>query len=118
MSKHTPGPWTACFSKACGVITGFHIAAQKHGSTVPVVEAEVRFAPSRSAVEIEANARLIAAAPEMLEALRLIADYAQEQITDLGAIIQEGGEWSDWGHANSRRWNLVLSAIAKAEGHE
>lgn len=101
MSAHTPGPWTARLSKACGIVTGFHIAASPHGSTLPVVEAEQRFSVTRKPEQIEANANLIAAAPELLAALRLlVADVAGYEA------------WQRPCHA----LDVARFAIAKAEG--
>lgn len=62
MSKHTPGPWeleiiTSAYVTACD---GTHIADVHHGST------------ATAKAEGSANARLIAAAPELLEALEFV----------------------------------------------
>lgn len=57
MSKHTPGPW---------VIINHQIGGADGK------EVGNAFAPGRPAVEQEANARLIAAAPDLLEALESI----------------------------------------------
>lgn len=101
MSAHTPGPWKSHPSL--------------HGSQYRSVQ--IGADETYSTLEVEpADAYLIAASPDMYAALRSIADYAQEQITDLFAHIQEGGEWLDSDRANLSRWNGVLSAIAKAEG--
>lgn len=60
-SKHTDGPWTACFLTVCGEVEGFHISGRPYGSTAPICEARYAgFAP-----QLEANARLIAAAPDL-----------------------------------------------------
>ena len=61
MSKHTPGPWSV------GNPTGFRN--------------QISIEPAIGCVygagdEIAANARLIASAPDMLEALEAIADFA------------------------------------------
>lgn len=59
---HTPGPWETSHDGHGGIYVG-----DKNGR-------QVGFVSLRS--EQEANARLIAAAPELLEALRdLLADY-------------------------------------------
>ncbi len=82
--KHTPGPWNF---DAYGEV--FHISnngfvASVYGKT-----------------ENEANARLIAAAPELLEALRLA-----EQV-----LLDEYGPEFTHPHAD-----IIRLAIAKAEG--
>lgn len=85
--------------------SGFHIAASPHGSTKPLCElgSGEAFDPT----EIEANARLIAAAPEMLHTLKYAEDILQAaasdgrkpSIKDLNDIIE-----------------VVRLTIAKAEG--
>ena len=66
--------------------------------------------------DAEANARLIAAAPLMLAALREIAVIAEQNVHDLCAIVQEGGVLSAVDKMELRRWQSVGEAIAKAEG--
>lgn len=70
------------------------IAKLPHGSTV------------RGYEEATANARLIAAAPDMLESLRVALDYIE---TTLAETSQEA-------HNKGRAEDVVRSAIAKAEG--
>lgn len=83
-AQHTPGPWTFGYTGASGYCiygAGQHIAIsilyKKDGG--------------------EANARLIAAAPELLEALRLCAGFAEA-----------------YGQPETR--DQVRAAIAKATG--
>ena len=64
--KHTPGPWK--------VITGAVYTAQSTGKVVPIASMDREAGNGTSLVEREANARLIAAAPELLKALEEIAD--------------------------------------------
>lgn len=84
MSKHTPGPWhyykCQCKNPVCNQHT---ISVQ------------------RSVGFEEADARLIAAAPEMLEALR--------------AMLEVWGEDSAYGHASAEK---ARAAIAKVEGEK
>ena len=68
MSKHTPGPWRVDGSAIIG--------KEPPGDGVCVVPL-IWYGPERRA-EIEANARLIAAAPEMLEALECLASEVYE----------------------------------------
>lgn len=87
MSEHTKGPWT--------------VHPIKSWVTDPTGEAVCGMlwpTYSRTEEETLANARLIAAAPEMLEALKNI-ENDDERIP-------------------SSAWNLVRSAIAKATGKE
>jgi len=64
MSKYTPGPWSA----------------KKHTDTkgLTVSAGGNSIASVRLRDEAEANARLIAAAPELLEALRLLRESCTE----------------------------------------
>jgi hypothetical protein len=63
-SKYTPGPWSADECRS-----GFAVYAYKSGDVVVRTEDEEgRY----GAIDNEANARLIAAAPELLEALQEI----------------------------------------------
>ena len=104
-ATHTPGPWTVCkiaegFRQIIGVTTdggknGFLIAIE------PASEQDM------------ADAHLIAAAPDLLAALKGIAQFAQMQVEDLAAEAQEGGVLA---RVELREWSAVLSAIAKAEG--
>jgi len=95
---HTPGPWQVIEDNHDDYEEG-HIAieADEAGRDVAVVvstnpESQVDLSP-----EEWANARLIAAAPELLEALRLLVMLDQSSIDD-----------GDWQRARA--------AIAKAEG--
>lgn len=69
MSAHTPGPWLA---HACR--HGWYIASTSEPSVViDTADAEGRY----GAIAREADAKLIAAAPDLYEALRQIAsDYS------------------------------------------
>lgn len=71
MNKHTPGPWRATnFSS----VVGCPITAQPDKTKNTVVIAGVHGAAGDDyRAEVEANARLIAAAPDMAEALRKAA---------------------------------------------
>jgi hypothetical protein len=95
MTKHTPGPWEF---------------DDKHSSGFPLLclyAADNRnpFHGSRSDDEQNANARLIAAAPELLEALRAITDQL-ERIGD--TRYDKDGQYID----------AARAAIAKATGEQ
>jgi hypothetical protein len=99
MSKHTPGPWTKDVSRIFGMTKyGERSVAQIHA---------LRDYSGREPDlfdETDANMRLIAAAPEILEALKqgveqLEADYQETPLDGHGALI--------------RKFRTV---IAKAEG--
>lgn len=63
-SKHTPGPW--CIKDHRNVSEGFTIAAPRAND--PFYDGIAHL------VDVEADARLIAAAPDLLEALRELTD--------------------------------------------
>lgn len=85
MSKHTPGPWVASLTLGYG-------EAGEHGIPIAREKDDLLVAHVYGA----ANARLIAAAPDLLEALELVVDITER--AGLGAVL------------NAR------AAIAKAKG--
>ena len=90
MSKHTPGPWQVGHFDS-------NMICDSDGANrgcAPIARVE------GTAAERRANARLIAAAPELLEALRGLLDPA----------TNEDGEWYRQAREAAR------AAIAKAEG--
>lgn len=84
MTAHTPGPWAVEDARRV-------LGSTDYGRSV-----------MRDA-EVEANARLIAAAPDMLAALR--------RLLDCPALRLEGHEYED-----ELAIDLARHAIAKAEG--
>jgi hypothetical protein len=73
MSKHTPGPWQfgtssegSFYKKNIAGADGYHVALTS----------------SRDDSEVDANARLISAAPELLEALRELHTIVNRAIHD------------------------------------
>ena len=72
-TKHTPGPWK--ITSATHPIIGWRITAND-GSVAGVHKA----GPRQSINECKANARLIAAAPELAEALRAL--YGTAKVVD------------------------------------
>ena len=69
MSKHTPGPW-----RIEGTNSGLFIAGAKPGYL-----AEMRDCGSG---DVAANARLIAAAPDLLDALALLVAGIENGVSD------------------------------------
>jgi len=96
MSKHTPGPWTACDNNGYSIwrITAPKYRAESASRTVAEVVGD--------SAETEANARLIVAAPEMLEALRMFLAY-----NDQGAPLH---------FDTDTMWAKARSVVAKIEG--
>ena len=69
MSKHTPGPWTACDNNGYSIwrITAAKYRAESESRTIAEVVGD--------SAETEANARLIAAATEMIDLLYRIRGH-------------------------------------------
>ena len=93
MSKHTPGPWTF-YASLPSTEPNWHIVTN---SSRMRVLANVHIEPGNATDH--ANARLIAAAPELLAAL-------QELLSEMG----------EFHNPNTEGWNMARAAIAKAEG--
>ncbi len=70
-AQHTPGPWNAATSASS--VVGWPIVAQS-GRPIANMTCVPKGFPNEEAInaEVLANARLIAAAPELLEALRTV----------------------------------------------
>jgi len=114
MPEHTPGPWEVAHYDGeewygCDVSVFARISSVNHRSVARIYGDGV-LAHNPNNAERDANARLIAAAPEMLEAL-------EKAVPWLGKMIADGG------HLNSvlpRACEIALdqaeAAISKARG--
>ena len=100
MSKHTPGPWEYMTGSRTGAPRGL----RAHGGNV------VNFGGISRACSPEgkANARLIAAAPELLYALAVLADAVEDD--------QAKAPMSKRLMSLPRALELAREALAKAEG--
>lgn len=98
-TKHTPAPWS--FVKRAG---DYEIEKERPYSLITRLEQQQFYA------ETEANAQLIAAAPELLEAL----EYALELVQRCAGNLEDDGEEQDHVYANVI--NPARVAIAKAKG--
>ena len=108
MSKHTPGPWE--FGR-CKQITGIRTIAGwfigRTGGRKPLLDiGEVYLFASQNEGEQEANARLIAAAPELLEACQSMDADLNDPGCWIGALMSP----------NPKTVDLIRAAIAKATG--
>jgi hypothetical protein len=103
MTKHTPGPWTIAKS-------GEHIAIRGNPQTTNMVNSDLaRCGGPKSWLdesEVEANASLIAAAPDLLAACREILRIARE----------EGGGKYDFAAGFLPAFIAADKAVDKAEG--
>lgn len=93
-AQHTQGPWRVARQNPSPTTGEWMIAGQKPGYL-----AEVRDCGSG---DVEANASLIAAAPELLEALELCRYHMYEHASN----TKDGA------------FDKLCAAIAKAKGHE
>jgi hypothetical protein len=118
-SKHTPGPFTAVEYS-----TGMHKyiphvdISGKDGQHVATV---ALCFPGYSGTdellaERQANAALIAAAPELLEALKAVRDIVDADAARLVASVGNGPEADNRLSAATSYIEQVDDAIAKAEG--
>ena len=73
-TQHTPGPWVFDLSKSWRPhrVSLCHFVGNDDADIAHIGE---NFSSNRSPAETIANARLIAAAPELLAALQAVADY-------------------------------------------
>ena len=107
-TQHTPGPWIIDSEGIITDLSGRVIAPLVHGHNVP----SLAFPRGSGQYQAEddggaANARLITAAPEMLDALRLA-------LTCLDAAAD--GRLEDVKDEIGGTANIVDAIIAKAEG--
>lgn len=100
MSKHTEGPWLYTDDQVVDEYGGTiaDASARRH---FPGVEGRAQEVEA----EIQANVRLMAAAPELLVALKDLADWC-DNIPDSAGVLDGFGDVMDEARA----------AIAKAEG--
>jgi hypothetical protein len=96
-TKHTPGPWNYAHGST-DLLT-------HDGDDVAYVDTAI---PNRSKSEQLANARLIAAAPDLLEALQILSETAG-RVAQGAAVIDERG-FNTLSHSIS----AALAAIDKA----
>ena len=100
MIKHTPGPWTVTRVSKSTILKDLYISASPERIARVVVPNT-----AQRIHEYEANARLIAAAPELLEALKE-ANAELEYLNDPKGFVSMRQE---------RIMEKARSAIAKAE---
>ena len=104
-TKHTPGGWIESIWGATPVFTGFHQGCYIQKSN----DEMVAFVTARDEDVGKANARLIAAAPELLEELELSSFRLGQILEVVTASNPEGRKIADQIIRNN-------AAIAKAVG--
>ncbi|TIM16229.1 MAG: hypothetical protein E5Y67_03280 [Mesorhizobium sp.] len=106
-AKHTPGPWfVGAQNDGLYIIDGPPSPAPYDGPIPREYGPNVIATPNWGVAEYEANARLIAAAPEMLAALKTVLD---DLMTFHDSTGQGERALSEEAHSK------LLTAIAKAE---
>ena len=105
--KHTPGPWYALPARA-----GFYIQAE-NDIIVDTADQNARY----GTIDDEANARLIAAAPELLEALKALHHAVCGETGFAEAVRNCSGIAYPWEPLDAADL-AARAAIAKAEGGE
>jgi len=107
---HTPGPWVTSDTKFAN---GIRTEVEAAGECGPICSCirTVNARKVRSWNEVDANAKLIAAAPELLDALKVFArEFGKEVDND----IEMNG--SDTVERVCFVWPIIKRAINKAEG--
>ena len=105
--KHTPGPLRL---KRAKNLSGDFAIADSEGHILAECYAAIRAHNERATEEAEANARLYVAAPELLEALRLLVD---RDTATVGSELRLNFE----AHGNALAALMgARAAIAKATG--
>lgn len=107
MSDHTPGPWevfgaSGIFPKRYPGIDSKSLSIVVFGAN----EESDQGIQGKTLEEAQANARLIAAAPDLLEALKLVNLHFQRN--------HSSGNFQ--GDDEHETWTAVRAAIAKTEG--
>jgi hypothetical protein len=106
MSEHTPGPWTSEFqgNSTWDILCSSDILTHERRSEIVAI-IEDRFGDNPRN-EHKANARLIAAAPDLLAACKALVEAMHRYEMDVDG---------DPTHAHRDMMNLANAAIAKAE---
>ncbi len=104
MGTHTPGPW-----KSEDTLSGAEVNSDTSGQWASIAWLEENRLGSRqvSSDEQRANARLVAAAPELLEALELFVDASLREVIVSGPHKRTEGE---------KVYASARAAIRKARG--
>lgn len=105
MSGHTPGPWSICLGSGCNVMTGVSkFWDDGHVTVIADCLPNYAFIDDRAPNDHRPNMHLIAAAPELLEALKGMVGLIQLIQSREPALV------------TNHRFIAAEEAIAKAEG--
>jgi len=107
MSNHTPGPWRVSHGKACGGGEYLNVIVPPIGPAMPPRAKFFEMPYGNTATETDlANANLIAAAPDMLEALEGILNSFHESVKTTASLDEFPA------------LKAVQAAINKAKGNQ
>jgi hypothetical protein len=113
MIEHTPGPWEVDYGGSVGHVKS--LANRESGKTPTVARYDIFPAGSALALRQKANANLIAAAPDLLNACRAAFDAIMKHCAQTGDVI-----WIDPPHqlafVHESVCERLRNVIAKAEG--
>lgn len=108
MSKHTPAPWVAVGTDIAEQADYIHLYGAD-GDEIGAING-----PQESE-RVQANAALIAAAPDLLAALKAARPVVNAIISAFGSVwVDTDGKQQDFG----ARLKAIDAAIAKAEGKQ
>ena len=117
-TKHTPGPWTIGYGRSYqnrGIFDGGEVDSYGNQNVRLINGLETRIACMEEAETwrpqktVNADARLIASAPELLEALRGLYAFCLNNIADMSEAN---------GHTGSVQMKAARCALGQAEGGE
>ena len=86
-TKFTKGPWNVNLMIFEDEVIDFHITDEKNGSLNAICCADEKHGTKRTDEELHANAYLIAAAPDLLEALKLCAGVCAGEGLNKSSLI-------------------------------
>lgn len=115
-TKHTPGPWAIeMHASIAGIDSGWTTVSSAKNPGLIIAECGVRILPDLMPKEqMQANARLIAAAPELLEAAKVLDSYFDDPESYLEAIEASGDTEETIIQVNVADWCKLRAAIEKA----
>jgi len=104
MTNYTPGPWAISPSKR-GIKTVYGRPGMDDSQLEPV-------RLLGEGINLQANARLIAAAPKLLEQLESLCAMAERA----RSILQSGPHGGNWGMLDTSKARAVITSITQSQG--
>ena len=113
MSNHTPGPWKSVWNSEEGLDVFAHIEDAR-GEWVAQLWSRVEEDLRQSPEETKANARLIAAAPKLLQIAEMV-----ERIIHLGNVAEDSDDaMEEWFESQEGLEELVSETLKEVRGEE